>query len=77
MKIEINKKDKCIDIYSPIGIGYSKEYPYRIYLISFEEEWQLLSWIKHLHEKIWWDSDLVDILIRTWEKVNDKKIGDA
>ena len=77
MKIEINKKDECVDIYSPIGIGYSKDNPYRITFGRFVEEWQLLSWIKHLHEKIWWDSDLVDTLIKTWEKVNDRKIGDA
>jgi hypothetical protein len=59
------------------GIGYSKDDPYGIIFGRFREEWQLLSWLKHLHEKIWWNDDLAQDLIKAWEKVNSKVIGDA
>lgn len=77
MKITIDNERQMVCIWHPAGIGYSFEDPYGIIFGRFQEQWQLLSWLKHLHEKIWWNDDLAHELIKCWEKVNNKTIGDA
>ena len=75
MILEIDYKKEMVCLFNPEGIGYSKFDPYGIIFGRFTEQWQLLSWLKHLHEKTWWNDDLSYQLIIAWETINKHEIG--
>ena len=74
IRITVDKERRTVDLWDTEGIGYSQQDPYWISFDRFNTPMKLLGWLKHLHEKIWWNADLAFELMKIWEQINKKLI---
>ena len=68
MNIKIDKRNKTVDLYG-MG-GYTKRDPYWITWERLVTVKQLIEWVDHLSQKVWWSESLRWELTHAWEEIN-------